>query len=160
VSYADRHKFLYERHLAAKEKDLTATDEISAPALIALSLPHSQRADALGITQAIFSARPEYLTGVKTRSKIGIETRQPSTRLPTPEIIVRPTGVLAVYLLSTSEIDHLPRGGLGLYSDSGFILYLLCTNENFVTKFCVSHFSASAPTGERSFKLAVECSCM
>jgi hypothetical protein len=69
VAYADRHKFLYERHLAAKEKDSTATlptEENIAPALIALSLPHSQRADALGITQAIFSARSEYLTGVNT----------------------------------------------------------------------------------------------
>ena len=63
-------------------------------------------------------------------------------------VIVRPAGVLAVYLLSTSGIDHFPRGGFGLYSDSGSILYLLSTNENFVTKFCVSHFSASAPTGE------------
>jgi hypothetical protein len=66
VAYAYRHKFLYERHLAAKEKDSTATEENIAPALIALSLPHSQRADALGITQAIFSARSEYLTGVNT----------------------------------------------------------------------------------------------
>jgi hypothetical protein len=66
VTYDDRHKFLYERHLAAKEKDSTATEENIAPALIALSLPHSQRADALGITQAIFSARSEYLTGVNT----------------------------------------------------------------------------------------------
>jgi hypothetical protein len=70
VTYADRHKFLYERHLAAKEKDSTATDENIAPALIALSLPHSQRADALGITQAIFSARSEYLTGVNTMPEV------------------------------------------------------------------------------------------
>ena len=54
VTYAGIHKFLYERHLAAKDKDSTAIDENIAPALIALSLPHSQRADALGITQAIF----------------------------------------------------------------------------------------------------------
>ena len=66
VSYDDRHKFLYERHLAAKEKAPMAASEKSAHALIALSLPHSQRADALGITQAVFSARSEYLTGVNT----------------------------------------------------------------------------------------------
>jgi hypothetical protein len=66
VTYADIHKFLYERHLAAKEKDSTATNENIASALIALSLPHSQRADALGITHAIFSARSEYLTSVNT----------------------------------------------------------------------------------------------
>jgi hypothetical protein len=56
VTYAGIHKFLYERHLAAKDKDSTAIDENIAPALIALSLPHSQRADALGITHAIFSS--------------------------------------------------------------------------------------------------------
>ena len=108
VAYADRHKFLYERHLAAKEKDSTATDENIAPALIALSLPHSQRADALGITQAIFSARSEYLTGVNTvpeviRTATFLHARKSGLKLgsllldyqvPIPEIIVRPAGVL------------------------------------------------------------------
>jgi hypothetical protein len=38
ATYTDRHKFLYERHLAAKEKDSTATNANTAPALIALSV--------------------------------------------------------------------------------------------------------------------------
>jgi len=35
--------------------------EKKAPALIALSLQHSQRADALGIARAIFSSESEFL---------------------------------------------------------------------------------------------------
>ena len=64
VKYADRYKFLFERHEAAKYKSsmsLQTDTEIRTPALIALSLQHSQRADALGIAQAIFSAKSEFL---------------------------------------------------------------------------------------------------
>ena len=58
---------------------------------------------------------------------------------------MRPAGVLAVYLLSTSSMDRFPRGGAGLYSDSGSILYLLSTNENFVTKIlCVTYLGFRA----------------
>jgi hypothetical protein len=64
VKYADRYKFLFERHEAAKYKSsmsLQTDTEIRTPALIALSLQHSQRADALGIAQAIFSVKSEFL---------------------------------------------------------------------------------------------------
>ena len=57
VSYADRHTFLFGRHEAQKMKiksSISLTTENKTPALIALSLQHSQRADALGIAHAIF----------------------------------------------------------------------------------------------------------
>jgi hypothetical protein len=64
VSYTDRHTFLFGRHEAQKLKlksSIALTTENKTPALIALSLQHSQRADALGIAQAIFSAKSEFL---------------------------------------------------------------------------------------------------
>ena len=55
VRYSDRYKFLFERHDAAKRKSpMALTAENKTPALIALSLQHSQRANALGIARAIF----------------------------------------------------------------------------------------------------------
>jgi hypothetical protein len=55
VKYSDRYKFLFERHDAAQRKSSMAlTTENKTPALIALSLQHSQRADVLGIARAIF----------------------------------------------------------------------------------------------------------
>ena len=55
VRYSDRYKFLFERHDAAQRKSpMALTAENKTPALIALSLQHSQRANALGIARAIF----------------------------------------------------------------------------------------------------------
>jgi hypothetical protein len=55
VKYADRYQFLFRRHEAQKLKSSIAlTTENKMPALIASSLQHSQRADALGIARAIF----------------------------------------------------------------------------------------------------------
>ena len=62
VRYSDRYKFLFERHDAAQRKSpMALTAENKTPALIALSLQHSQRADALGIARAIFSSKSEFL---------------------------------------------------------------------------------------------------
>jgi hypothetical protein len=62
VKYSDRYRFLFERHDAAQRKSSMAlTTENKTPALIALSLQHSQRADALGIARAIFSSKSEFL---------------------------------------------------------------------------------------------------
>ena len=62
VHYSDRYKFLFERHDAAQRKtSMALTTENKTPALIALSLQHSQRADALGIARAIFSSKSEFL---------------------------------------------------------------------------------------------------
>ena len=62
VNYADRYEFLFRRHEAQKLKSSIAlTTENKTPALIALSLQHSQRADALGIARAIFSAKSKFL---------------------------------------------------------------------------------------------------
>jgi len=55
---------LFGRHEAQNLKlksSISLTTENKTPALIALSLQHSQRADALGIAQAIFSAKSEFL---------------------------------------------------------------------------------------------------
>jgi len=52
----------HRRHEAQKLKSSIAlTTENKTPALIALSLQHSQRADALGIARAIFSSKSEFL---------------------------------------------------------------------------------------------------
>jgi hypothetical protein len=62
VRYSDIYKFLFERHNAAKRKSQMAlTAENKTPTLIALSLQHSQRADALGIARAIFPSKSEFL---------------------------------------------------------------------------------------------------
>jgi hypothetical protein len=55
VKYADGYEFLFRRHEAQKLKSSIAlTTENKTPTRIALSLQHSQRADALGIARAIF----------------------------------------------------------------------------------------------------------
>ena len=113
VAYTDRHKFLYERHLAAKEKDSTATNANTAPALIALSVLCLTRREPThwGLRRQFFShigvldgrehCAGSYTDGnFFTRSKIGVKTRQCFTRLPIPPIIVHPAvgrllGVLA-----------------------------------------------------------------
>ena len=97
VKYSDRYRFLFERHDAAQRKSSMAlTTENKTPALIALSLQHSQRADALGIARAIFfieigiSLREVWCPrgpadrDIHTCSKIGGKTRGCSPRLPVP----------------------------------------------------------------------------
>jgi hypothetical protein len=103
MAYADMHKFLYERHLAAKEKESTATNENIAPALIALPCLTRREPTHWGLRRPFFSqigvfdgrghSARSYTDGnFFTRSKIGIETRQPSTGLPIPEIKYAPPG--------------------------------------------------------------------
>ena len=118
VSYADRHKYLFERHEAAKFKSsISLQTENQTPALIALSLQHSQRADALGIAQTIFFC------------KIGVPSGKVWCAGGAPNSHLHPCKEIGGQTWRCADRISLPPTVRGTNLGAGATLYLIGTRE-------------------------------